>query len=177
MSSKITIRAMQQGDLSAVVAIQDSCYSEALFESPDLVAMRLGSHPNWCLVAQSDLADGSQKVVAYLFSYPSMDGKVARLGSTFAQYSAADVLYLHDMAVRDEARGLGLAQRLLEHAQAQAQNHGLKRISLVAVQGSVTYWQRHGFNVKAVNDKDALLALKSYTGQDAVYMQKHLPEL
>ena len=175
-NKKIAVRAMRQADLPAVVAIQDNCYSDMLFESPDLVARRLASQPNWCWVAESALVDGTRQVLAYLFSYPSMAGKVASLGSEFSQYKQPDLLYLHDMAVSDQARGAGLAKWLLTHAQTQALNHGLKLMALVAVQGSVSYWQRQGFIVHPLHDDEATLALKSYRGQNAVYMQKQLPE-
>ena len=175
VNEQVVVRTMQQADLPAVVKIQDNCYSDTLFESPDLVALRLASHPSWCWVAEHALADGSANVLAYLFSYPSLDGKVAKLGSKFAQYRQANVLYLHDMAVSDSARGFGLAQQLLVHAQAQALANGLTRLALVAVQGSVPYWQRQGFTVKQLDDDAAALALASYTGQHATYMQKLLP--
>ncbi len=164
----INIRLMTAGDLNAVVQIQDSCYSEALYEAPALLSQRLTAQPNSCWVAQH--VNGT--VLAYLLSYPAKNGNVAPLGSAFKHYNNADVLYLHDMAVSAAARGQGLAQQLLCQAWRYANAEGLTRLALVAVQGSVPFWQRHGFSVVTLTDEVSQRALQSYTGQEAKYMQK-----
>ena len=55
------------------------------------------------------------------------------------------MLYLHVMVASPDARVLGLANGLLNKAKQHADNLGLAKLALVAVQGSVFYWQRHGF--------------------------------
>ncbi|MFP3345463.1 GNAT family N-acetyltransferase, partial [Halomonas sp. SIMBA_159] len=80
--------------------------------------------------------------------------------------------YLHDMAVSQNARGLGLASRLLNYAEQYAIELGFSRLALVAVQGSVPYWQKRGFVVVNLSSSEATRALASYSGQHAMYMQK-----
>ncbi|QBL09503.1 GNAT family N-acetyltransferase [Rheinheimera sp. D18] len=165
-----TIRLITPADLPAVITIQDSCYSDALFEAPELLNQRLAAQPQSCWLAESN----AKHVLAYLLSYPAMIGDIAPLGSPFKQVVNANTLYLHDMAVDNRARGLGLAQQLLQQALRFAAERGLTNLALVAVQGAVPYWQRNGFSTVAVTSDQGQQALHSYTGQQAVYMQKPL---
>lgn len=164
----ISIRLITTTDLPAVVHLQDSCYGDALYESPELLKRRLAAANNSCWLAKS--AQG--ELLAYLFSYPSLDGVVTPLAAEFTPKPEADVLYLHDMAVSPLARGMGLAGRLLNTATGYAQNLGLHKLALVAVQGSVPFWQHQGFNVVDKTTRVAEAALASYTGEQASYMQK-----
>lgn len=163
----ITIRLIQPADLPAVVALQDCCYSDALYESPALLSQRLQAAPNSCWLAQ----DSAGELLAYLFSYPSINGDVAPLASAFTPAAAPQLLYLHDMAVNPAARGLGLAKQLLATAKQHALSLGLTKLALVAVQGSVPYWQRNGFAVVNELSDIAISALASYRDEQACYMQ------
>ncbi|OYW90304.1 MAG: hypothetical protein B7Z18_11625, partial [Alishewanella sp. 32-51-5] len=62
--------------------------------------------------------------------------------------------------------------RLLQQAEYFAREQGLTQLALVAVQGSVSYWQRQGFLVQDTLCPDAGAALQSYTGEQARYMLK-----
>jgi len=163
----ITIRLMNPADLAAVVALQDSCYSDALYESPALLQQRLQVAAGSCWLAESR-AGG---LLAYLFSYPAADTYVTPLAADFAVSTTPARLYLHDMAVSPNARGLGLAGGLLATAKQYAISLGLHKLALVAVQGSVPYWQRQGFAVLQQLPPAALTALASYRGEQARYMQ------
>ncbi|MDX1677820.1 GNAT family N-acetyltransferase [Arsukibacterium sp.] len=166
----ITIRLIKPADITAVVALQDSCYSDALYESPALLQQRLSVAADSCWLAEN--ANG--QLLAYLFSYPSISGYITPLASAFAPSTLPQLLYLHDMAVSPAARGLGLASRLLATAQQHAISQGLTKLALVAVQGSVPYWQRQGFNEVTVLCDNAEQALASYQGEQARYMQAEL---
>lgn len=162
-----SIRLMTPADIPAVVALQDCCYSDALYESPALLSQRLQAAANSCWLVENSAGE----LLAYLFSYPSINGYVTPLASAFAPAAAAELLYLHDMAVNPAARGLGLASRLLAKAKQHALSLGLTKLALVAVQGSVPYWQRHGFAVVNELSESAISALVSYHGEQACYMQ------
>ncbi|MBV2128742.1 GNAT family N-acetyltransferase [Arsukibacterium indicum] len=166
----ITIRLIKPADIMAVVALQDSCYSDALYESPALLQQRLSVAADSCWLAEN--ANG--QLLAYLFSYPSINGHITPLASAFAPSTLPQLLYLHDMAVSPAARGLGLASRLLATAQQHALSQGLTKLALVAVQGSVPYWQRQGFNEVTGLSDNAEQALASYQGEQARYMQARL---
>lgn len=161
-----TLRLMQPSDISAVLALQDSCYSDALYEPPALLATRLASAAASCWLAENSTGE----LLAYLFSYPSLPGKITVLATDFVVADKPELLYLHDMAVSKQARGLGLAKMLLASAKQYAQQLGVTQLALVAVQGSVPYWQKQGFVVQAHVGQDAQAALNSYTGERAQYM-------
>ncbi len=165
-----SLRLMTPADIPAVVALQDCCYSDALYESPALLSQRLQVAANSCWLAENSAGE----LLAYLFSYPSTDGYVTPLASAFAPSAAPQLLYLHDMAVNPAARGLGLASQLLAMAKQHALSQGLTKLALVAVQGSVPYWQRHGFAVVNQLADSAISALAGYHGEQANYMQLSL---
>lgn len=162
----VTIRLMQPSDIPAVISLQDSCYSDALYEPPPLLAARLVCAAQSCWLAENTVGE----LLAYLFSYPARAGKITVLATAFAVAKEPELLYLHDMAVSEKARGLGLAKALLAKAKQHALSLGLKQLGLVAVQGSVTYWQKQGFVVQTELSAEAKVALSSYTGERAQYM-------
>ncbi|WP_372627900.1 GNAT family N-acetyltransferase [Arsukibacterium sp.] len=163
----VSYRLIRQADLPAVVALQDSCYSDALYESPKLLSQRLQMAANSCWLAENNAGE----LLAYLFSYPSINGYVTPLASTFSPSSEPQLLYLHDMAVDPQARRLGLASQLLAMAKQYAVMLELSKLALVAVQGSVPYWQRQGFEVVMPPTAAAAAALGSYQDEQASYMQ------
>lgn len=163
-----TIRLIEPADIQAIASIQDSCYDDALYEENALMSRRLAAQPQSCWVAENR----AQEVLAYLLSYPSLDNKVAPLGSDFPVYKAPQLLYLHDMAVSPKARGQAVAPALLACAEQYARQVGFNCLALVAVQGSVPYWQKQGFSVLELNDEEQQQALFSYTNQNACYMKK-----
>jgi N-acetylglutamate synthase-like GNAT family acetyltransferase len=53
--------------------------------------------------------------------------------------------YIHDIALLPEARGTGAAKSVIAQLIVQARALGLPNLSLIAVNDSVAFWQRHGF--------------------------------
>ncbi len=125
---------------------------------------RLALFPAGCFVA-----DGGETHLGYAVSHPSTIGKPAPLNTVIgALDKAADCLFLHDIALTQAARGLGLGRSLLEKLTDVATRQGLPRLALVSVNNSRAYWQAQGFRTFAA---DAALAAKlaSYEA-DAAYM-------
>ena len=145
--SNFRLRPMQGADLPAVLALQARAYVPFFHEDEAVFRGKLAAFPDWCWVAQ--MADG--ELAAYLFTQPARLGRPPCLGDGGGSHKdGADTLHLHDMAVSPLARGAGLAARMTAHALEAAQKaefrHGrLRWASLIAVQGSVPYWARHGF--------------------------------
>ncbi|NOL49852.1 GNAT family N-acetyltransferase [Pelistega europaea] len=84
-----------------------------------------------------------------------------------------DTLYLHDMAIAPQARGLGLKHQLLTRVLQQAQQLSLKQALLVAVQGAAPVWRKQGFEVVDAQKLGLADVLASY-GDDAVLMYRKL---
>jgi GNAT superfamily N-acetyltransferase len=155
-------RPMTPEDLDGVCAVAAVAFPDH-FEERDCFADRLSLHPEGCRV----LTNG-REVLGYLIAYPSRRGAIPPLNSRMAAlYPDADVLYLHDLALRPEARGGGHAQTAIETLINQAQGDGWPAIALVAVNDAEAFWARHGFVVDPPPDARAKLA--GY-GPDARYM-------
>ena len=54
---------------------------------------------------------------------------------------------LHDIALLPQARGTGAAKAVIALLADRAMASGLPNLSLIAVNDSASFWQRHGFAV------------------------------
>lgn len=159
-------RPMTAGDLDGVCAVAAVAFPDH-FEDRDCFADRLSLYPEGCRV----LSDG-ERVLGYRIAYPSRQGYIPPLNSRLSALAAdADILYLHDLALRPEARAGGQARADIEALISQARTDGWPAIALVAVNDAQTFWARHGFVVDASPDVRAKLA--TY-GPEAVYMVRPL---
>lgn len=157
---------MTPEDLDGVCAVAAVAFPDH-FEDRDCFADRLALHPEGCRV----LTDG-REVFGYLIAYPSRRGSIPPLNSRMAaRYADADVLYLHDLALRPEVRGGGHARAAIETLIKQAKGDGWPAVALVAVNDAGPFWARHGF----VDDLSPELraALAGY-GPHARYMLRPL---
>ncbi|OWY40718.1 GNAT family N-acetyltransferase [Xenophilus sp. AP218F] len=137
----IALRRMQPLDLPAVLKVQQRCYPPHLLESPEALASRQQLSPDTCWVAAS-----SGKLLGYLFAHPWRGETPPKLNVELRQLPAdADTLFIHDLALHPDARGHGVAPRLVEQALRQARQRGLRYTRLVAVEGAAPYWQRFGY--------------------------------
>ena len=111
------------------------------------------------------------ELAAYLLGYPSRIGQITPLHGDFKPAAQPDCLYLHDLAVSPHCQGQALGPRLVRHAWAQAERlWNLQASTLVAVQGSLPFWQRLGY-AEATPDELARPYLASY-GAGARYCQR-----
>lgn len=76
-------------------------------------------------------------------------------------------VYIHDVALRPEARGRGAAAAFVRHAEGLARERGLRALALVSVYGTAPLWGRLGFRPDDGPD------LAGY-GKDARYMVRRL---
>jgi N-acetylglutamate synthase-like GNAT family acetyltransferase len=101
---------------------------------------------------------------------PSDFANPPQLNQTYCRLPAQpDCLYLHDLAVAPAARTAGAGRLLVDAFFAHLRESELPRASLIAIQDSAPYWQRHGFQpVPLAGSLQSRLA--SY-GLDVQYMQ------
>lgn len=159
-------RQMSRADLPALMAVQEEAYpwhQEKLSVFED----RLALWPQGCLV----LGDGHQ-VGGYILSHPwhadsppALDSRLGALPRRPGTY------YLHDLALLKSTHGKGQAARIVRHMAETAGSSGFTSMSLIAVNGSAPFWERHGFSEEA--DPSLALKLESY-GTDSVFMKKEL---
>lgn len=166
--SRVQLHAMAPVDLDAVLALQQRCYGVDFLERREAFAAKLAATDGLacCWIARRD--DGVP--LAYAVSLPVCEATLPALDAPHCERPASpSLLYLHDMAVAPEARSLGLAARLLAQLKARAQALGLPQMGLVAVQGSVPYWQRQGFAEPAVLAPGLAAKVASF-GADARFL-------
>lgn len=150
---------MTEADLPRVVEMAAVCYPDH-FEAPAVYADRLRVFPRGCLV----LSDGGQGQ-GYVLSHPWKADDAPPLNGLLPSLpERPDAYYLHDLALMPPARGQGHSRTALERLRGPAA--GLP-VSLVSVNGTVPFWERHGFAVRRSAAIDAKLA--SY-GPDARFM-------
>ena len=159
-------RKMTAADLPAVETIGSTVHPD-LPEDPAVFAERLNLYPDGCWVVQIDGA-----IAGYAVSHPWRLGPPPKLNSLLNRLPhAPDSFYIHDLALVPLARGTGAGSRLVHRLVEQARREHLHRMSLVAVNGSSSFWQRHGFH--AADDAVITQSLGSY-GDTACWMVREI---
>lgn len=165
----LTVRTATLNDLSSISVIQASCYSPEFLENEAAFASKLQQAAHTCWLACVD-----QQVVAYLISLPVSPDTFPQLNATeFYLAPDATMLYLHDLAIHPDYRASGAGRQLIQRVQIQARQLGFTTLSLIAVQDSSIYWQKHGFEII----DPAILNLQHKVasfGQSACLMQQVL---
>ena len=159
---------MTPADLQAILAIADVVHPNYP-EDPAVFVERLALYPDGCLML---IRDG--RPVGYIVSHPWTYAQPPALNSLLGALPAPPTTYyIHDIALLPEARGTGGADAVVNRLIAQAGALGIDNISLVAVNDSVAFWTRHGFQV--VPDAALDNKLRSYD-PDARFMVRQCAE-
>jgi len=133
---------MRPADLPAALAVADLVHPRYP-EDPAIFAERLALYPAGCLV----LMQGEEQI-GYIVSHPWSYGEPPALNSLLGALPLApSTYYIHDIALLPRARGTGAAKTVIAHLADRAEALGLPNLSLIAVNDSVAFWQRHGFAV------------------------------
>lgn len=163
----MNLRPMQMADVPAVLSVQARCYGPEFIESAQAFAAKLAvvEPLGCCWVAESE-----GELIAYVVSLPvCQDSFPAWNAPRFEASPQATLLYLHDLAVSPAARGVG--GKLVACVMQAAQALGLPEIGLIAVQDSLAYWQRHGFEEPADLPPPIAAKLLSF-GAQARYLRR-----
>lgn len=156
------IRNIQARDAAAIQHIQAACYPAELQESIEALQAKSQLSPASCWIAMQQ-----HSAIGYLFSHPWQGQLPPALDHVLTSLpDRADALFLHDLAILPQARGLGVAQALLEQANRWARSNGLRTASLVAVRNSHAFWKKKGFGPPATSMPQLQAKLQAY-GPDA----------
>ena len=162
----VTWRAMTAFDLAAVERIAASVHPD-LFESPEVLAEKQQLYRNGCY-----LLEVGERPAGYVLSHPWLAHAPPPLNTPLGGIPAnPSTYYLHDLALLPVARRIGAASRIVEALVKHAVAEGYPTMSLVAVNGSRGFWERHGFTVE---DVPALAAKLATYKADARLMVKRL---
>lgn len=123
-----------------ILKIQEEAYTEIPPEDVSILKSKWLSSPKTCSVYLSH----DNTVLAYLLAHPWANEAPPKLHEK-CLITACLNLYLHDLALADEARGKGIAKKLVENLIDNAKAQGVAKILLVAVQSSSGFWAKFGF--------------------------------
>ncbi len=166
------LRPLAAADLPAVAALQDAVYLPLYREPAEILGSRLEVAPTCCWGAFGD--EGG--LMAYILSHPWPAATPPAIGTRLRPPPPGDNWFVHDLAIAEPARGLGLGRLLLRRGADSALALGLVRGDLIAVQGAGGFWARMGYAdppdlSPALSDKVAAY------GPDARYMTSRLAGL
>ncbi len=159
-------RKMGQADIPALVAISDAVHGR-YSEHAHIYAERLTLYPAGCFIHEQ-----GGEVTGYLISHPWRKLSPVpfnRLVGLLPEDS--DSFYLHDMALLPEARGTGAGTAGVGLVVECAVAANLDEISLVAVNGADSFWERCGFD--RIDAPVLASSLASY-GSGVYYMVRSL---
>lgn len=167
-TAPVLIRRLVQDDLPAALAIQAANYPLFLQENAEAFASRLALPASYCLAAER-----GGTLAAYLLAHGWSAGEPPPVGTVLGPDAAAEILYIHDLAVSADARGAGLGRRLVDRAFDLAGRDGLRSAELIAVEGAAGYWSGLGFIEGAPSP--ALAAKVAAYGARARWMRRDIP--
>ncbi len=131
---------MAAGDLAPVFDLQCRAHESDYHEPRAALASRFDLGREACLVAEL-----GRRPLAYLLAHP-WAGAPPRLHEPLARLAAPDHLFLHDLAVAPEARGIGAAGALVAGLIEYAGRSAYAEIRLVALAGADGFWLRLGWS-------------------------------
>lgn len=134
----ITIRSATVGDLPTLTRLIDALADYEKLERPDAAArdrlLRDGFGPTPRFRAYLGNLDGEP--VAYAIAY-----------DTYSSFLARPTLYLEDIFVLPDARGMGLGKAIFRHLIAEARDGGYGRMEWVVLdwnQAAIDFYERLG---------------------------------
>lgn len=145
-------RPMTTFDLPAVQAIAAAVHPD-FPEDDSVFAERQRLYPDGTRLFELDGAPAG-----YVLSHPWRFRALPELNALLGTIPEdADTFYLHDLALLPKARGTGAAAMIVGEMLRHARGAGFATMSLVAVNGSLPFWHKHGFRaVKAPELDDKL---------------------
>lgn len=159
-------RLMTSSDLPRVSAIADEIHVN-FFEDAAVFAERQKLYPQGCHVLESDNA-----INGYIVSHPWRFKQPPALNAFLKSLpDPAGTYYIHDIVLLPFARERGHASQIIKKLIEHAKQAGLPNISLITVNGTAAFWQRHGFHVH--EDPALMPKLQTYE-DDAQFMVREL---
>jgi GNAT superfamily N-acetyltransferase len=159
-------RTLTGYDLPAVEQIAAQVHP-AFFESGEVLAERQRLYHNGAY-----LLEVNERPAGYVLSHPWQLGDLPPLNTLLGTLPAdADTYYIHDLALLPVARRVGAASFITNALAKHARARGFPTMSLVAVNGSRGFWERHEFlpaDAPHLNEK-----LQSYE-PEAILMVRRL---
>ncbi|ACL62109.1 GCN5-related N-acetyltransferase [Methylobacterium nodulans ORS 2060] len=160
-------RRLEASDLAAINSIADIVHANYP-EDEAILLERLALYPDGCFILARE-----NNPVGYIISHPWQFGQPPELNSLLNSIpDPATTYFIHDIALLPIARGTGAASAMIPNLMRHAATARLPNVSLVAVNNSMEFWERHGFRV--FEDPSLGTKLSSYD-EDARFMFRSVP--
>lgn len=135
-------RPATEGDLAAIVSIADVVHVNYPEDTATIVD-RLRLYPPGCAVLELN-----GKPAGYTLTHPWRYGDPPALNKALETLPGRPTtFYIHDLALLPETRGTGAGGAIANTITEHARETGHDNVSLVAVNSSVPFWKRAGFEV------------------------------
>jgi len=134
------INPIKENSWDGILTVQKEAYTELPHEDLNILKSKWLSSPNTCAVYLSH----ENMILAYLLAHPWASEIPPKLHENSSITMSLN-LYLHDLALSLEARGKGIAKKLVENLIDNAKLEGFAKILLVSVQNSDGFWAKFGF--------------------------------
>ena len=159
-------RAMTLSDMARVVRIA-AVVHPGFHEDRAVFVERQQLFPCGAKLLETD-----GRAVGYALSHPWNESELPALNTLLGRLpDVSTTFYLHDVALLPAARGCAAAGALVGSLASLARALAYPSMTLVAVNGSRRFWEKHGFHIIERPGMSAKLA--SYE-ETAVMMQKNL---
>jgi len=132
---------MSDNSWHGILKVQEEAYTGIPPEELNVLKSKWKASPETCFVFKST----DEEIMGYLLSHSWNSNVPPKLFEEIPPKITGDILYLHDLAVLNKARGLGVGKQLSNKLIETAKRLKFKRILLVAVQESGRYWSNLGF--------------------------------
>jgi len=136
----MSISLISENSWDGILKIQEEAYTELPPEDVNILKSKWLSSPKTCAV----YLNHENQILAYLLAHPWASQTPPKLHEKSPVTNSSN-LYLHDLALAHEARGKGIAKKLVENLIDNAKVQVFAKILLVAVQNSEQFWAKFGF--------------------------------
>ena len=133
---------IKETDWDAIMQIQSDAYTSHLHEDLAVLRSKWIASPTSCIVCNNT----DDRVLGYLLAHPWVGNQAPKLGEAVVIDTDYSEVYLHDLAISGDARGLGIASQLIHLFIIAMQKLGCQRLLLTAVQDSASFWHQYGFS-------------------------------
>ena len=137
----MSITQISEAAWPGILKVQDEAYTGVAPEGLDVLKSKWKASPHTCFVFQS----AKNHIGGYLLAHPWDAPEPPKLFEQHTPCSSGHGLYLHDLAVSQHSRGLGIGKQLATEFLNVAKALKFKRVLLVAVQDSEGFWAASGF--------------------------------
>ncbi|WNJ97851.1 GNAT family N-acetyltransferase [Vibrio ruber] len=150
-----------------ILKVQSEVYWQVEPETLEVLQSKWLRTPECCFVYQHE-----ETVLGYLLAHAWIQETPPKLFKPLPEESdvSDSFLFIHDLAVSEQAAGKGIGSMLVSHLITIAERMKFDEIRLVSVQDSVIFWRHMGF--REVQNQH----ISSTYGEDATMMRYVLPE-